>query len=94
MTPEAKFLYLVDHRSKQLGRRYLTERVIALNKAGFLYPDLTGGNMICVFDLIEHNGNGEARLNRLIEEKCVIELNQQQIEEAIMLLNDFSEEPK
>lgn len=89
LTQEAVFLYLADYRSKQLGKRYLTERVIALNKAGFLYPDLTGGNMICVFDLIEHNDDGKTRINRLIEEKCVIELNQQQIDKAIELLNDY-----
>ena len=78
--------YLADHQLQQLGKRNLTERVIGLNDAGFLDPTLNASAMICVFDLIEHNDDGEARINRLIEEKCVIELSQQQIEEAIVLL--------
>jgi len=89
---DAILQYLADFQLQQLGKRNLTERVIGLNDAGFLDPTLDASAMICVFDLIEHNDDGDARINRLIEEKCVIELNQQQIEEAIGLLNDFGEQ--
>ncbi|MBB6108704.1 hypothetical protein SAMN05421821_10261 [Mucilaginibacter lappiensis] len=91
LTKEAKFLYLLNYRAEQLDKRNLTERVIGLNDAGFLDPTLNASAMICVFDLIEHNDDGKERINRLIEEKCVIGLNQQQIEIAIKLLNDYSE---
>ncbi|RKR82860.1 hypothetical protein BDD43_3051 [Mucilaginibacter gracilis] len=88
---DAILQYLADYQLQQLGKKSLTERVSGLNDAGFLDPTLDASAMICVFDLIEHNDNGESRLNRLIEEKCVIELNQHQIGDAILILNDFSE---
>lgn len=86
--------YLADFQLKQLGKKSLTERVNGLNDKGFLDPTLNASAMICVFDLIEQNDDGETRINRLIEEKCVLELNQGQIEEAIVILNDFSEDTK
>lgn len=81
--------YLADYQLEQLGKRHLTQKVTALNDAGFLHPTLTAGAMICVFDLIEHNEDGEARLRRLIEEECTGNLTKLQIEEAVEMLNDF-----
>lgn len=81
--------YLSDFHKEQFGKRYLTERVIKLNEAGFLHPTLTAGAMICVFDLIEQNFDAEKRLQRLIQEECTIELNELQIQRAIEFLNDY-----
>lgn len=89
LSNDAILRYLADYQLQKLGKRSLTERVIGLNNAGFLDPTLTAGAMICVFDLIEHNDNGEERINRLIEEKCTGELTQEQIDKAIELLNDY-----
>jgi hypothetical protein len=70
-------------------KRALSVKVLGMFVAGFLDPTLDGGNMIMVFDIVEHNPDGKTRLTRLIEEKCTIELSQQQMEEAIELLSDY-----
>ncbi|MFA6152002.1 MAG: hypothetical protein WC716_11820 [Chitinophagaceae bacterium] len=70
-------------------KRPLSVKVLGMFVAVFLDPTLNGGNMIMVFDIVEHNPDGRSRLQRLIEEKCTIELTPQQMEEAIELLNDY-----
>lgn len=57
--------------------------------AGFLDKNLNKGNMVTVFDIVEHNPDGASRLRRLIEENCTINLTPEQIEDAIELLNDY-----
>jgi len=75
-------------KKSKLGKRHLTEKVIGLDNAGFLNPTLTADQMICVFDLIEHNPNGNARILRLIEEECTKVLTDQEMKEATQLLED------
>jgi hypothetical protein len=86
-------LMLIQHlegfQQKQHGKKSLTARVTALKESGFLNPSLTGSEMICVFDLIEHNKNGKARIRRLMDEECTSELNEQQIEQAVVILEDY-----
>ena len=88
LTTDSAFEYAVDLGLQEHRNLNLTEKVTALDKAGFLFPAMTAGNMICVFDLIEHNDGGQQRLNRLVEEQCVIGLDQQQMDAAINILND------
>lgn len=70
-------------------KRSLTEKVLCMYVGRYLEPTLTAGEMITVFDLIEHNDDGRSRLKRLIEEKCTRELNAEEMEEAAKLLEDY-----
>ncbi|WP_121812985.1 hypothetical protein [Mucilaginibacter kameinonensis] len=82
---------LSNFYQKQREKNQLNERVTALAEAGYLNPTLTAGEMICVFDLIEHNQDGKDRIRRLIEEDCTTgKLSELQIQQAIELLNDYS----
>lgn len=56
--------------NRHLVKRSLSEKVLEMYVAGYLAEDLTVGNMITVFDIVEHNIDGKTRLKRLIEEKC------------------------
>lgn len=83
--------HLSRFNQKKRRKRQLNEKVTALAQAGYLNPTLTAGEMICVFDLIEHNEDGKGRIYRLIEEDCTTgKLSELQIEQAIEFLNDHS----
>lgn len=69
-------------------KKALSVKVLGMFVAGFLDPELNGGNMIMVFDIVEHNPDGKTRLSRLMEEDCTIKLSEEQQLQAIELLND------
>ena len=74
---------------EQGEKRSLSEKILSLYVAGYLDNDLTGGNMIAVFDIVEHNPDGKTRLKRLIEEECMRKLSEEEIEDACKLLEDY-----
>lgn len=76
-------------QQNRIEKRSLTEKVLCLFIKKFLNPNPDAGEMITVFDLIEHNPDGRTRIERLIEEDCVRKLTEQEIEEAIELLEDY-----
>lgn len=69
-------------------KRSLSEKILGMFVTGFLDPGLNAGNMIAVFDIVEHNTDGKSRLKRLMEEQCTIALTPEQIDEAVEILND------
>ena len=79
----------MNHQNSFLEKRSVTEKVLSMYVAGLLDPKLDGGNMIAVFDIVEHNSDGVSRLRRLVEEGCTVNLDLKQIEEATELLSDF-----
>lgn len=85
---EARGLYN-PNKIPIVEKRSLSEKILGMFVAGFLDPGLSAGNMIAVFDIVEHNPDGKSRLNRLMEEQCTIELSPEQIDQAVDLLSDY-----